>query len=116
MSRLESYIQSNPQSVPSDIDVFELFRSRLAQLFDQQAMQAGADKKAMDTANLLELLNTFLTFTLAMYPDRYAGGAPQRSTSTWRGRRGGQGVFRAQGCDLRASGEAVGLLHWSWCA
>ena len=73
MSRLESYIQSNPQSVPSDIDVFELFRSRLAQLFDQQAMQAGADKKAMDTANLLELLNTFLTFTLAMYPDRSPG-------------------------------------------
>ena len=24
----------------------------------------------MDTAKLLELLNTFLTFTLAMYPDR----------------------------------------------
>ena len=35
-------------------------------------LQAGekGEKKAMDTAKLLELLNTFLTFTLAMYPDR----------------------------------------------
>jgi vacuolar protein sorting-associated protein 35 len=72
MSRLESYIQNNPVAVPAHLDVFELFRSHLAQLFDQSAVQAGekGEKKAMDTAKLLELLNTFLTFTLAMYPDR----------------------------------------------
>ena len=44
MSRLEQYIQSNPQAVPSHIDVFELFRSPKPRYARQDSAIQGGRK------------------------------------------------------------------------
>ncbi|PFH36429.1 putative vacuolar sorting protein 35 [Besnoitia besnoiti] len=79
LNRLANFVQSEPESVPADVDVFTIFRRYILELQDRyllslaDASAAGQSNGASccaDLTSLLELQMSFLSFALTLYPDR----------------------------------------------
>lgn len=89
LNRLANFVQSEPESVPADVDVFALFRRYILELQDRyllslsessapepnglkgvaNSLESGR-QTSTDLTALLELQMAFLSFTLTLFPDR----------------------------------------------
>eukprot|EP00923_Selenidium_pygospionis_P046016 GHVN01079415.1.p1 GENE.GHVN01079415.1~~GHVN01079415.1.p1 ORF type:complete len:847 (+),score=138.59 GHVN01079415.1:208-2748(+) len=87
MQRLVTFVQSDPDSIPQDVDVFQLFNNHISELvlrpltsnhapqqIQPQPSQGSKDSAqtptSMAVASLLQLQVAFLTFTLTLFPQK----------------------------------------------
>lgn len=64
MKRLETFVKSNPDAVPVELDIFGMFRSHLTPILERGNAPGAAGG---GIASMLQLQVAFLRFTLALY-------------------------------------------------
>ncbi|KAL8431230.1 hypothetical protein ACSSS7_005429 [Eimeria intestinalis] len=73
LNRLTSFLQANPEALPQDISVFDLFRAFLESQITATILAysaGGGSPCAMDLPSLVALEVAFLNFCLSLFPSR----------------------------------------------